>query len=350
MLIKRLSCDHLRNLPSKTIEFSPGLNVITGPNGVGKTNLLEAIYIALTGSSYRVSALSEVIAFGQKKARVGLLVENASLWQEHVYVEIQENSKKVLLNEKTVQSIAGHFPIVTWMPEDLEIIRSGPKCRRSYLDAILFIQDPLYLYHARRLSRALKQKNIALKHGQSSNIDAINPEIASASVYISSARGRALALLEPFFCDAMEELSFQAQGPGHSLRLRSHCEVSLEEMKEVLARVKSAEMGSRTSLRGAHLDEVEIYFNGASARRYASLGQSRALVAALKIAQVKLLGSMEPWLLIDEVGMGLDEERMRAVWQLMGGWKQAFVTTPDLKSISSNALQSSPHIIALPFS
>lgn len=354
MLIKRLSCDRLRNLPSIALDFKPGLNVITGPNASGKTNLLEAIYIALTGSSYRVSALSEVIQFGCERAQIGLLLESSGMWQEKVVVEISEKSKKILLNSKNVQSIAGHFPLVTWMPEDLEIIRSGPKYRRSYLDQILFIKDPLYLYHSRRLNRALKLKNSALKLGQASSIDAINPEIASASVYITQARFKVLMELEPLFCSAMQELNFAGQGPGHALKLRSHCLLSLDEMKSVLKQVKAQEMASRSCLKGAHLDEVEILLNGSSARRFASLGQARCLVASLKIAQVKLLGDLEPWLLIDEVGMGLDQKRMQAVWKMMGRWKQAFVTTPDLQlfeEVSSDLGDlEKVHTIELPLS
>lgn len=319
--------------------------MIVGPNASGKTNLLEALHIALTGGSYRMNTLAECIHFQFDFAQIQLLLESSDAWQETIAIQIKENSKKIILNDKTVQSLTGLFPLVTWMPEDLDIIRAGPKYRRQFLDHILSIQDPLYLYHSKRLAGALKQKNTALKLKHFSSIDAINPEVASASIYLSAARLRLMKALQEPFCSAMQQLRF---GNEHELRIKSHCLVSFEEMLHALKRVKPQEVMSKSTLKGAHLDDMEILLGGVSARRFASLGQSRALVAALKIAQVRLLGDLTPLLLIDEVGMGLDKERMEAVWELMGGWQQAVVTTPDLGKANIHSLMGEFNKITLP--
>lgn len=340
MSIQKLALVHFRHSQSASYQFAPGLNVITGPNGAGKTSLLEAITLGLTSSSFRTRSLFETVHFGQSRAQLQLLLQEDA-WQECIRVEITERSKSVSLNGKAHSSLQGHFPVICWLPQDIELIHGGPKARRAYLDQLLVVQDPLYLYQLRRLHQVVKQKNSALKQKHHASIAPLNEQLCLASHYVSSARAALATMLEPLMNHVMKKLRFAG---AHALLLKSSGTKSLAALKQEVDSALKQELLQKTSLKGAHLDELDILFCGESARKFASQGQARCLVAALKVAQVELLKGHAPWLLIDELGMGLDQERLEATWELMQGWKQAFVTMPKLDDERQALLKKAPNL------
>lgn len=330
MYIQTLTLENFRQSSQESFRFTDGLNLILGPNGAGKTNLLEAIYILLTSSSFRTNHLSECIRFNSERANLRCIIDDAG-WQEKIVCGLNEDRKQFILNGKKVNSTHGQFPVVLWLPEDMQIVRAGPKFRRNYLDLILLSQDPLYIYHLRRYQRGVKLKTAAIKGRQHSSLDAIELEMAKSADYLTKARIGLCQKLQEHFTHALEELEHEGV---HQLVYSSQMGMGLEDHTENYLRAwqlsRKQELLAGCCLRGPHLDDLQIYFRQKSARRFASEGQARAIVAALKIAQMKLLClKQRPWLLIDELGIGFDKRRWAAIWKMMQGWQQAFITSPD---------------------
>jgi DNA replication and repair protein RecF len=336
--IEWLKLFHFRNLENSTRHFSPGLNIICGQNGQGKTNLIEAINLLCTGRSFRTQTVADLVRWGETGASAFALIKGA-LTDEELGVSIEQGTRSAFVNGNKVRSLTefvGRLLCVTFSPIDLAIVKGSPQVRRKFLDRHIVDFEPALMGAILDYHRALKSKAALLKGGDAdtSALEPWNQLMATAAASILRSRRALLRGLEEA---ANEYYRTLAHHDGQvSLKLESDIEgesPSAEDIFTQLMDVQGRERRYKSPVRGPHRDDVLISLDGHDARAFASQGQARSIVLALKLGVIALLESHRkeaPIVLLDDVDSELDQSRCDALFELIYHTKrQVFVTGTD---------------------
>ncbi len=337
MHLTRLRLRDLRNLAAVDLEPHPRFNVLAGENGQGKTNLLEGIYWLATLRPLRAARLRELVRFGAEATRVEGVVLRDGL--EHRLSVAAEKGERVAEREGKRVKPAEYFgalAVVLFTPDDVGLVRGSPKDRRRYLDRAVFTGRPAHLADVLAYRRALDGRNRLLRDGAPATLfDAYEEALANAGARLNAARADFVGRLAPRFAAAFRAIAgdeLQA-----AVRHRAGGDIPGDDVAAEL-RALWAEDRERDRLRGftqrgPHTDDLELRLLSRSARAYASQGQQRAMVLALKIAEIEQLEAergLVPVLLLDDVSSELDPRRNARLFEFLGGFEgQAFITTTD---------------------
>ena len=330
--LDELSIVHLRNIRSARIEPCPRFNVISGRNGMGKSNLIEGIYLLGALRSFRTAVRGELLMYGEERARVTSLFGDAAAG---IRCEMTwtRGERTVTVDGKDVTATGMHFqmlPMVLFHPAMMDIVQGGPEIRRRFLDRAMFQADGRYPSIYRAYQRVLANRNRLLRDGRSDQraLAPFDTQLADAGSRMVSMRAEFVDQMQPFFKDAAERIS---EGGVAEMTYRPSIRGAQEEYARVLADKAGVDRERRFTTAGPHADDLVFLMEGHAARRYASQGQQRTLVLAAKIAETRALADCTgriPLLLFDDVSSELDRDRNRhlfAFLQSMGG--QVFITT-----------------------
>ncbi len=324
MLIERLYLHHFRNYKEEAFTFSPGVNLIQGENAQGKTNLLEALFLVGTGRSFRTPHLKQLI---HREASF-FFVEaqfNREGIEQKVRLSFNGEAKTLETNHTTYPTfnpLLGQMPIVLLAPEDVLLVTGSPSDRRRFLDLHLAQSDPLYVHHLMRYHKAIKHRNFLLRQKKEEGLEPWETLMKAGASYIQQKRSRLMEELKTDFQTSMQLLS------GEKDRIDIlYCPSFTDNYLKY--RPKELILGS--TLLGPHRDDVEILINGLPASSYASQGQMRCAVAALRLSEWKRLSkehSISPLFCIDDFGVHLDEIRREALLSHVSAVGQVFLTSP----------------------
>lgn len=334
MHLTHLYLKNFRCFQEQTYTFSPDVNLITGENARGKTTLIEAIHLLITGRSFRTHSLQELVRFGCDSFYIEGHFEKNGV-QQVLKIHYGEQSKKIWHHDTQLPSFSALFGIlngVTLVPEDHLLIRSGPKLRRLFLDLHLSQVSPLYLYHLRRYTGALKQRNALLKQKKVATIDIWEHQMSLSAQAIQTQRTQLVdALNEKLASSPFEPLSL-AYHPG--------CR---EDLEAQLIRYRTRDLLLKTTSVGPHKDDFSLSINEKPVKQFASEGQKRSALTALKLAGWKLLAEQAyslPLLAIDDLSVSFDSKREKAlIDHLENGYGQLFLTTPQARASLSRGIQ-----------
>lgn len=354
MRVTRLWLKHFRNHTNTVLECGEGINALLGRNGQGKTNVLEAIsYLSLTKSFYAISDAT-VLQIGSTMFEVEGEMTTDSNLEYTVRVAYTHQGEKVFTingtKPDTLGSVIGRFPIVILSPENSAISFGSPTERRKFLDLLLSQVSHTYFEDLLEFRRALKQRNKLLadaKAGAFSRADIIEPWTVSVIEHGARViRQRAAFIREfsPRVQHAYRQLvdrSFDA--PGGEMPEPRYCSVEgaataqtlqeiIRSMEEEFTRRSAEERKRGTTLVGPHRDDVHFLLNGLSMQQFASQGQHKTLLVALKIAEFFYLlerRGERPLMLLDDVFSELDEDRARRLLDTVRTLGQTFITTTD---------------------
>lgn len=321
VFLKSLYLRNFRNYKEAEISFSEALNTIFGDNAQGKTNLLEAIYLIATGRSFRTQILADLIRSGES-----FFFIEAHIFRDHVLHKVQitfdGQNKKVQLDGNaysTFHPLLGILPSVLYTPYDIELIAGSPTERRRFLNLHLAQSDPVYVHHLTRYWRAMKQRNCLLRSRKLEGIECWEAEMASSAEYIVKARQEMIQELDlPNLVEEKQELQFQV-----SANPKSYLQQLLKN--------RSRETDLGLTLLGPHRDDLSILIEGKPARLFASEGQKKTTIAALKLAEWARLSKRvgAPALMcFDDLGGALDETRQNLIQNRLQSLGQVFITTP----------------------
>jgi DNA replication and repair protein RecF len=329
MSLARLQVTDLRCLQRINLDLDPRFTLISGANGSGKTSLLEAIHVLGRGRSFRTARVDHLIRRGQQRFIVFGEVESAGL-RTAIGVEGETGRLRAQVSGTPVTTLAElslALPVQVIDPEVHKLIEDGPVYRRRFLDWGVFHVEHSFLLHWRRYRQVLKQRNAALRTGQSRELISLWDEDLTRSGeaidaarrrYLEGLRAEAAALVRGML-DRSLELGYQ-RGWGSGMTLREALEAGLP---------LDCERG--TTGVGPHRADLRVKVDGQLAKDHVSRGQQKLLAAALLIAQIKLFPTQshgQPSLLLDDPSAELDTLSLAKLLEhLAGGAQQLVVTT-----------------------
>jgi DNA replication and repair protein RecF len=342
VLLQALQLEGFRNLAPTVLTPGTGFNVFVGDNGQGKTNLLEAIYLAGTLRSFRTNHTAEMIAHGGSEAHVRARVERGGLARLYE-LRLQPRRKETRLDGKVPRQLAdyfGDFNVVLFAPEDLRVPRGNPQGRRRFLDRSVFNREPSFLADAQRYARALKSRNALLRGERVDDavLDAYDAELRRSGARILRSRRRYLAEFAGLFAEAFEAITHSGlaaelvyEAPDALLAAGEDEAALAHELGTALAASRPRDRARKLTSVGPHADDLSFVLAGQPAKAFASQGQLRALVLAWKTAEMRLLRARQgdsPLLLLDDVSSELDATRNRFLFDFLLRIEcQCFVTT-----------------------
>jgi DNA replication and repair protein RecF len=309
--LRRLTLREFRLYSAADLELSPGFTILEGPNAAGKTSLLEAVYLLGTGRLLRARRDAEAVRSGAELAEVHGKLEPSGT---QVRVELPRGGRKrVWVNEMSLRRAAdllGRLPMVCAHSEDMDLLRGEPAERRLYMDLELSAAYPAYLRHLADYRRALEQRNALLKQARETWVEDAQFEIWEVTL---AEHGEPLRRYRREFVAALSgpAADVQAHLGGEELGLRYETADAGMDV-ELLARNRAAEVARGSTQIGPHRDDLAVAVAGRDARIFASQGQQRTAVLALKLALLPVLRGIHgrnPLLLLDDMLSDLDQDR-----------------------------------------
>ncbi len=317
-------------MKSSKLNFSEGIHAVVGDNAAGKSNLLEAIYLATTGQ-LQANKIGEAITIAETEAFVSAQIERLD-GTSKIDIGLGPGKKLIRVDGQMVRSneLSKVAAAVLICPEDADLIHGSPSRRRSYLDNLMTKVSLRYGMLLREYARTLEQRNAILRH---------NPQDASLAIWtekfvvvgeeIMELRQRALGRIADIAKQSYSDISGQDVGTGKELELTLSSGKDKIDLTALLEEKRFEERARGTTLVGPHRDDLIINLGGFSAQAYGSRGEARTASLALRVAEYQLLLKKHgeaPILLIDDFSAELDMSRREYLLQLAADTPQAIVT------------------------
>ncbi|MFH0843067.1 MAG: DNA replication/repair protein RecF [Bacteroidota bacterium] len=336
MYLKKLSLTNFKNYDQAELEFSPRINCIVGNNGVGKTNILDAIhYLSLTKSFFNnIDSIS--IRHGEDYFIINGTFERAGE-EDQIYCAFQKQKPKVLKkNGKEYQKLSDHvgkFPVVMISPADSALISEGSEERRRFLNKIISQYNPEYLDSVLKYGKALQQRNSLLKDFRSSgkfeseDLSIWDAQLVRYGTYIYGEREKLTQELIPVFRERYSMISSEKE----MVRLSYRSHLSEGDFGEALANTVEKDRFLEYTTVGIHKDDLLFDMNGYSVKSLGSQGQQKSFLVALKLAKfdyIKSQSGYSPILLLDDIFDKFDAARVEQIIRLVGNkeFGQIFIT------------------------
>jgi len=348
MLVTAIEAKPLRSLDCVRIELPRGIVSVIGPNGTGKTNLIEALYFALTGRSFRTSDRRDLIPFGGTLARAEATIEDEDGIAHKLLAAVSRSEgRRHLLdgNPADPATLArSRPPVAVFAPDRLTLVKGPPAERRAHLDGFIAARWPARAELRKRFGQAVAQRNALLSrlgagYGSPEDLRIWDAGLADAAAPLIEARTEAVAELAPLFTEAAEELGLE----GARLEYAPRAEGSAEEIRTGLEERREQDIRLGRSSWGPHLDELKLSAAGKSLRRYGSQGQQRTSLLSLLFAERESLLAarrVTPLLLLDDVMSELDPGRRERLVARLGDGGQVLITAADEESVPAAARET----------
>lgn len=347
MEIKWLHLKSFRNYVDQEVHFKPGLNILQGENGQGKTNVLEGIYYLLTGKSYRVHREQELARWGDNEFHLygDFLVRKRKLRLESHY---KEKRKIIKINQipcRKLSEYVGTINVVFFSPDDLAMVKGGPAERRRFLDLHIAQHNSKHIQLLNNYNKVIQQKNALLKRSQGKIQDQLelwNEQIVHIGSQIIENRWEFTDLLSQKskeiyqqISSGKEELSMEYLTLG-----KSDLHEALADFPKLLAEKMPAEIERKMILVGPHRDDVIFKLNNRFARLYGSQGQQRSIVLSTKLAELEVINQEKgeyPLLLLDDVLSELDRFRRDYLLDYIKSLQQTIITMTSAETLTNRA-------------
>ena len=378
MYLEKLSLTDFRSYAQVDLSLEPGVTVLVGSNGIGKTNLMEAIGYLATLNSHRVSTDAPLLRFGTDRAMIRAKLvrgEQATVLELEINASRANRGRINRSNPVRARDLLGICQTVLFAPEDLALVKGDPSNRRRFLDELLVSLMPRHAATRSDYDRVLKQRNALLKSGRAgkftagheATLDVWDQHMARAGAELLHARLELVDRLQPHLKNAYAQLTdgskeasavyrstlqdildddgagagagtspelgagFAAEAPKDDLRLLS-VEQLTERYIQAFAASRRRELERGISLVGPHRDELELVLGSAPAKGYASHGETWSMCLSLRLASYYVMlddartGGSPPILILDDVFAELDVQRRRKLAAIVSGAEQVLVT------------------------
>jgi DNA replication and repair protein RecF len=338
MILKTLELKDFRNYEKEEIIFHKKINILTGKNAQGKTNLIEAINLLSLGKSFRTRKEQELIRFDTEEAFVkGIFEKKDRLHSTEIRLHTGASGKKeYFVNEiytSTVSDLLGGIYTIVFSPEDLKIVKGDPETRRRFLDREIILLKPLYYHKLKKYRQALKTRNALLKndHVSTELLDVYDRQLSEAASEIMKERKKWLDKMSAIAAETCFGITNGTENLGIVYKpqlSQISDEYSKEEIYDVLLRARERDVYLRSTENGPHKDDFSVYTNDLDLRIFGSQGQQRTAALSLRLAERELIKKEtgeDAILLLDDVMSELDPLRQEKLLESFGD-NQIFIT------------------------
>jgi len=336
MHVRMLYLKNFRNYEERCFSFGPRANLICGLNGKGKTSILEALHLLMTGRSFRASHPKEWIKHNETECRIEAVFAKHGV-EQSLRIGYSGKKRRVYYNYTACHSLAaliGILPGVVWLPTDVAIVKGEPRWRRRFLDLLLAKASPLYLHYLTRYQKALQHRNVLLRKRNVQEQEVWEQELARSAGYLVIERRSAIQKLQDYSANIISLITNRQESVA--LRYRSQCPQNEGNPSRfyhsLYEKMRQRELYLGCTLVGPQRDDIQILLGDQDAKRFASDGQSRSCAAALRFAEWEYLQRKvdeTPLMLIDDVEAGLDHIRRAALLKHLEYFQQVFLTATE---------------------
>src|SRR3990167_8426500 len=354
-MLKSLSLINFRNYSKYSLDFAK-TTILIGPNGVGKTNIIEALYLLSTCRSWRTNRDNECVRWDTDVARIIGRIDNADKIEVEMVIQKtptpeHPQTKLVKINDvkKKLTDILGRLPTVLFSPEEIHLIDGAPMLRRRFLDILLCQIDKKYTLALLDLAKIIRGRNKLLyyiKIGKSKidELDFWDEKLVTLGSFIIKKRQGTTAKINEELTKKYQEIS----GMGESLQLKYRPTVEPEQFAEILVAQREREIDNTATLFGPHRDDLVFLLENKDITTFGSRGEFRSAVLALKVAELEFLAKEKgerPLLLLDDIFSELDKNRRMHLAKIVAG-QQTIITTTDLDHVEKS-LREKARIVEL---
>jgi len=350
LYVSDIELTQYRNFSNIHLEFSPGLSIISGNNGEGKTNLLESLYLISIGKSFRARNDFELIRH-KSPDQVNKFVSQTTIHGVTKFADEKNNivialpsdtnqSKEIKFNGINIAAsqLVGKTPTVLFTAHDMDIVLGSPGKRRQFLDILISQVNQEYLIKLQKYQQILTQRNSLLKairDHQSSEDELLywNTELIELGKFIIMKRAEIIKLIDAEIQGIHSEFS-----SSEKLSFQYIPSVTIEKFEETLNSTLRQQILMGITDIGPQRDNILIQINGISAYSFSSRGQAKNIVLSLRLSEAKIIQStinVQPILLLDDILSELDEFRRKKIIEKMRMYNQSIVTTPEPDLIDS---------------
>lgn len=316
MIIDQLELSNYRNYDSLKVQFGPSVNIIYGENAQGKTNLIEAIYMCATSKSHRLSKEKEIIRLGKEESTIHLSFEKDMVNETIDMGLSHKNTKKIAINKQPIRKLSelfGLLHVIMFSPEDLSLIKSGPKERRRFIDMELSQLNAMYMYYLGQYHKVLKQRNQLLKNSSDKDqtialLDVFDEQMVTYGTKVMGLRDEFIEELNQIYSKKHWHLS----GEREQVQLKYDRNCDVKGYEDQLIKRRDSDFRMKTTTLGPHRDDLRFDMEGIDLRVFGSQGQQRTAALALKLSEIELVKEKikdTPVLLLDDVLSELDHLR-----------------------------------------
>ena len=334
-MITSIYLENFRIFSKLDIECNNKLVIFSGKNAVGKTSILEAIYLASTSKSHRTNDISSLIKNNNNQAIIEIK-EN-----KRFKIILDKENKYLFINKVQISKVSefiGNLEVVLFSPSQLSLINGSPSERRKFIDLELSILNSEYLKISSRYKKILSERNDLLKNN---NIDEIllniyTEDLISQIKIIYNYRIIFLSKLNEILLNICKDINIE------NIKINYISSYSIDNIENNFFQKKKQDILLKSTSIGTHRDDFQILINDKSAKEYASEGQKRTICIAIMLAlkeYKKLMTGNEPVLLLDDVFMALDKDRIEGLISYVKNSKQCFITTTSILEIPDEILK-----------
>lgn len=345
MYIKSIDLKNYRNYEHIHIDLEKGVNIFYGENAVGKTNILESIYICSTTKSHRGNKDKEIIKFENTDAHIRLLFNKNEIdYQIDMHLR-SDKPKGIAVNGvklKKAAELLGIMNIILFSPEDLSIIKNGPSDRRKFVDTELCQLDKVYLYNLTNYNKIINQRNNLLKdiafHPElTDTLDIWDSQLLSLGSKIIDRRNTFIKELNDIIYNIHKNLT----GNKENLVIKYVPNVTIEGFKDKILNNREKDIKYKLTSVGPHRDDFSFFINDNDAKKFGSQGQQRTVALSLKLSEIELIKNITgntPILLLDDVLSELDSNRQNYLLNCIGNI-QTIITCTGLDEFINSRIK-----------
>ena len=345
MIIKSIELADYRNYDSLVLEFDKGTNILYGDNAQGKTNILEAIYLAATTKSHKGSKDKEIINFEKEEAHIRTYLEKEGV-ETRVDMHLRKSGSKGIAIDgqklKKAAELLGLCNVVFFSPEDLAIIKNGPAERRRFVDMELCQLDSFYIYNLNHYNKIVNQRNKLLKDMY------MNPSLRETlNIWDMQLVSFGSKIIErrKLFVDQLNEIIYgihkNLSGGKEELKIIYEPDVEIDDYEKKLFGSQDRDIKSKMTTVGPHRDDFSFVVGDIDIRKFGSQGQQRTAALSLKLSEIELVKKIAkdtPILLLDDVLSELDSNRQNYLLNSIGEI-QTIITCTGLEEFVNNRFE-----------
>ena len=345
MLIKKIGLRNYRNHHSLSFDFSEHLNVITGDNAVGKTNIVEAIYYLSLARSFRTSEDTDLIKKNQDKAEIEAVITEGEITRK-IKVVITRTGRAVLINNKNISKISELSKcvnVILFQPKDVMLFSGPPKERRNFLDISISKKSTIYLDYISRYEKVLKERNDILKANELNQtlLDVTTELLVKLSGSIISYRQMYVKDIN----DILNKITRALTGEKGTFELKYYPFIPYdanfnENAKKAFKRAEESDFKHKQTSIGIHREDISISLNGRDIATFGSQGENRVAALALKLSPYFLIDDNDkrPIIVLDDVMSELDKTHQERLIKFLRKFNQVFITATKLDIPDCNHL------------